>query len=148
MPITKRHTIIDGCDVIIPLVARLLPKLLPCRLHCRQIKICLSSARFDSQYIKFVHLSLSLSLSLILLLRYTVKNICRFYGKITGNQLPVHFPLLIQAPLNILRNQALNGRKGHYCFSFFFFFLSYSPTILQRHFRVLSVNITLPYLDF
>ena len=28
------------------------------------------------------------------------------------------------------------------------FFLSYSPTILQRYFRVLSVNITLPYLDF
>ena len=25
---------------------------------------------------------------------YTIKNICRFYGKITGNQLPVHFPLL------------------------------------------------------
>ena len=24
---------------------------------------------------------------------YTVKNIRRFYGKITGNQLPVHFPL-------------------------------------------------------
>ena len=25
---------------------------------------------------------------------YTVKSIRRFYGKITGNQLPVHFPLL------------------------------------------------------
>ena len=24
---------------------------------------------------------------------YTVKNIRRFHGKITGNQLPVHFPL-------------------------------------------------------
>ena len=24
---------------------------------------------------------------------YTVKKIRRFYGKITGNQLPVHFPL-------------------------------------------------------
>ena len=24
---------------------------------------------------------------------FTVKNIRRFYGKITGNQLPVHFPL-------------------------------------------------------
>ena len=25
---------------------------------------------------------------------YTVKNFRRFYGKITGNQLPIHFPLL------------------------------------------------------
>ena len=25
---------------------------------------------------------------------YTIKSILRFYGKITGNQLPVHFPLL------------------------------------------------------
>ena len=73
---------------------------------------------------------------------HTVKNIRRFYGKITGNQLPVHFPLFLHAPVNIFRNQAQNGSKGHYCF------LSYSPTILQRYFRVLSVNITLPYLDF
>ena len=26
---------------------------------------------------------------------FTVKNIRRFYGKITGNQLPVHFPLFL-----------------------------------------------------
>ena len=74
---------------------------------------------------------------------YTVKNFRKFYGKITGNQLPVHFPLFLQAPVNIFRNQAQNSSKGHYCF-----FLSYSPTILQRYFRVLSINITLPYLDF
>ena len=29
------------------------------------------------------------------------KNIRRFYGKIAGNQLPVHFPLFLQAPVNI-----------------------------------------------
>ena len=73
------------------------------------------------------------------------KNIRRFYGKITGNQLPVYFLLFLQAPVNIFRNQAKD------IIVFFFvclFFLSYSPTILQRYFRALSVNITLPYLDF
>ena len=34
----------------------------------------------------------------------------RFYGKITGNQLHVHFPFL-QAPVNIFRNQAQYGSK-------------------------------------
>ena len=29
----------------------------------------------------------------VLCFSYTVKNIRKFYGKITGNQLPVHFPL-------------------------------------------------------
>ena len=54
-------------------------------------------------------------------LSYTVKNIRRFYGKITGNQLPVYFPLFLQAPVNIFRNQAQNGSKGHYwCFFVFF----------------------------
>ena len=52
----------------------------------------------------------------------------------------------------MFKNQAQNGIKGHYCFFFFFFlfffFMSYSPTILQMCFRVLSVDITLPYLDF
>ena len=33
------------------------------------------------------------------------KNIRRFYGKITGNQLPVLFPYYLQAPVNIFRNQ-------------------------------------------
>ena len=42
------------------------------------------------------------------------KNIRRFYGNITGNQLPVHFLLCLQAPVNIFRNQAQNGSKGHY----------------------------------
>ena len=72
------------------------------------------------------------------------KNIRRFYGKITGNQLTVHFPLFLQAPVNIFRNQAHYGSKD----TIVVVFLSYSPTILQRYFRVLSVNITLPYLDF
>ena len=30
---------------------------------------------------------------------YTVKNIRRFYGKINGNQLPVHFPLFFTGAL-------------------------------------------------
>ena len=47
---------------------------------------------------------------------YTVKNIRRFYGKISGNLLPVHFPLFLQATVNIFRNQAQNGSKGHNCF--------------------------------
>ena len=34
----------------------------------------------------------------------------RFYGKITGNQLPVPFPFL-RAPVNIFRNQAKYGSK-------------------------------------
>ena len=34
----------------------------------------------------------------------------RFYGKITGNQLPVHFPFL-RAPVSIFRNQAQYGSK-------------------------------------
>ena len=40
--------------------------------------------------------------------RYTAKNIRRFYGNITGNQLPVHFPFL-RAPVNIFTNQAQYG---------------------------------------
>ena len=58
---------------------------------------------------------------------FTVKNICRFYGTITGNELPVHFPLFLQAPVNIFRNQAQNGSKGHYIF-FFFVIQPYNPT--------------------
>ena len=42
----------------------------------------------------------------------TVKNICKFYGKMTGNQLPVHFPLFLQASVNIFRNQAQYGSIG------------------------------------
>ena len=38
-------------------------------------------------------------------LSYTAKNILIFYGKITGNQSPVHFPFL-RAPVNIFRNQS------------------------------------------
>ena len=41
----------------------------------------------------------------------TAKNIRIFYGKIIGNQLPVHFPLFLRAPVNIFRNQAQNGSK-------------------------------------
>ena len=32
----------------------------------------------------------------------TAKNIRRFYGKITGNQLPVHFSLFLQVPVKLL----------------------------------------------
>ena len=48
---------------------------------------------------------------------YTAKTIRRFYGNLTGNQLPVqlpvHFPLFLQAPVNIFRNQAQYGSKEH-----------------------------------
>ena len=71
---------------------------------------------------------------------YTVKNIRRFNGKIIGNQLPAHSPVFLQAPVKIFRNHAQYGSKDH--------FVSYSPTTLQRYFRVLSVSITLPHLDF
>ena len=46
---------------------------------------------------------------------YTAKNIS-FCDKITGNQLPVHFPLFVQEPVNIFRNQSLYGSKGHVLF--------------------------------
>ena len=39
------------------------------------------------------------------------KNIRRSYSKITGNQLPVHFPLFLQAPINSFRNQAQYGTR-------------------------------------
>ena len=52
----------------------------------------------------------------ICMLNQHCKNIRRFYRKITGNQLPVHFPFFLQAPVNIFRNQALYGRKGHVLF--------------------------------
>ena len=50
---------------------------------------------------------------------YTAKNSRRFYGKITGNQLPVLFPFffcwfvcfVLRAPVNIFRNQAQYGSK-------------------------------------
>ena len=64
----------------------------------------------------------------------TAKNIRRFYGKISGNQLPVNFPLILRAPVNIFRNQALYGSKNMYCF------WSYGPSALLRYFRLLSVN--------
>ena len=47
---------------------------------------------------------------------HTAKNIRRFYSKLTGNQLPVHFPLFFQASVNIFRNQAQYGSKGHVLF--------------------------------
>ena len=50
---------------------------------------------------------------------YTVKNIRRFYSKIAGNQLPVYFPLTLQAPVNIFRNQAQYGGNGRVLFIFF-----------------------------
>ena len=44
--------------------------------------------------------------------KYTAKNIRRFDGKINGNHSLVHFPLFLQAPVNIFRNRAQYGNKG------------------------------------
>ena len=76
-----------------------------------------------------------------MLVIFNTANIRRFYSKITGNQVPVHFPLFLQAPVHIFRNQAKYGSKVRVLF------WSYCPSPLQKHFRVLSVNIILPYLD-
>ena len=46
----------------------------------------------------------------------SLKKYPRFNGKITGNQLSVHFPSFLQAPVNIFRNQAQCGSKGHVLF--------------------------------
>ena len=43
---------------------------------------------------------------------HPAKNIRRFYGQITSNQLPVHFTLYLQAPVNMFRNQAQYGSKA------------------------------------
>ena len=75
--------------------------------------------------------------------RIHYKNIRRFYGKITGNQLPVHFPLCFTGIRKHFQESGTERLQRT-----LLFLLSYSPTILQRYFRVLSVNITLPYLDF
>ena len=45
-----------------------------------------------------------------------LENIRRFYGKRTGNQPPVHFPLVLKAPINIFRNRAQYGSKEHVLF--------------------------------
>ena len=50
-------------------------------------------------------------------LPFTAKNIRRFDGKVTGKQLPVHFPLFLPAPVNIFRNQARYGSQKT-CISF------------------------------
>ena len=47
----------------------------------------------------------------ILLFFVHCKNIRRFYGKITDNQLPSPFPVFLRAPVNIFRNQAQYGSK-------------------------------------
>ena len=70
-------------------------------------------------------------------------NIRRFYGKITGNQLQVHFALFFTGT-----RKHFSGIRHRTAAKDIIIILSYSPTILQRYFRVLSVNITLPYLDF
>ena len=49
-----------------------------------------------------------------------------FSGTITGNQLPVHFTLFLQAPVNILGIRHGTVAKEMFCF------WSYSPSILQR----------------
>ena len=48
----------------------------------------------------------------------SAKIIRRFYSKITGNKVAVHFPLFLQAPVNIFRNQAQYGSKGQVLFFF------------------------------
>ena len=72
------------------------------------------------------------------------KNIRRFYGKITGNQLPVHFPFFsfLRAPVNIFMNQAQHGSKKT-CMA-----LGHIALKPKWYFRVLLVNITLPLLNF
>ena len=62
------------------------------------------------------------------LIMYTAKHIRRFYSKITCNQLPVHFMLFLQAPVNIFRNQAQYGSKGHVLVFFFFCIQPFNPT--------------------
>ena len=49
-------------------------------------------------------------------LDHTAKNIRRFYCKIICTQLSVHFPLLLQAPVNIFRIQAQYDSKRHVWF--------------------------------
>ena len=43
--------------------------------------------------------------------KLSLQNIRRFYGKITGNQLPVHFPFFLRALVNIFRKSAHYGSK-------------------------------------
>ena len=42
---------------------------------------------------------------------YTAKNIRRFYGKITGNQLPVYFPLFFQGARKHFQEPGTVGSK-------------------------------------
>ena len=51
------------------------------------------------------------ALSICLNFRTHCKNTRRFYGKITRNQLPVHFRYFLRAPVNIFRTQAQDGSK-------------------------------------
>ena len=71
------------------------------------------------------------------------KNIRRFYGKITGNQLSSPFPVIFYR-----HPKTFSGIRHRTVAKDIIVVISHSPTILQRYFRVLSVNITLPYLDF
>ena len=50
----------------------------------RQNSCFLENTKINSHHVKVTARNAKL---------YTAKNIRRFYGKITGNQLPVHFPL-------------------------------------------------------
>ena len=66
-------------------------------------------------------------------LPYAIKIFRRFYGNITGNQLPVHFPLFFMGAVNIYRNQQCQqSRIGQLLLS------SYSPSTLQVFLSAIS----------
>ena len=59
-----------------------------------------------------LQLTLREDTAVVALKRHTAKNIRRFYGKITCNQLPVNFSFFfLRAPVNIFRNQTHYGSK-------------------------------------
>ena len=56
---------------------------------------------------------------------YTVKNIRRFYGKITGNQLTVHFPLFFTGARKHFQE---SGTERQHRTLLFFVIQPYNPT--------------------
>ena len=117
--------------------------------HC--LRICWTFTSFSTQVLLQLLADLSLSHQVARLFhgpRYTGTVLTEFAKTDQPTNQPymnMSSAALVELAKSIFRNQAQNGSKGHYCF----YFMSYSPTILQRYFPVLSVNITLrPYLDF
>ena len=78
----------------------------------------------------FMQILLTVCKSIFAKRTHTEKNIRRFYGKITGNQLPVHFPFFLRAPENIFRNQAQYGSKMT-CIAFGHFALKLQKSIFE-----------------